>query len=603
MKKYIRLLLLLTACNTIYIIEGQAQVISFFETEYGKPDRTVEIPGIVDINSTIKIKLNQDSLATKLAFLSDSSEAEGLAQLIKELNILLENQIEILKLIQIDRKKHGSFEEQLKILDNYSTYMDKFYEELKNYPEIYNEVNRLFGEYFQLKGTLDSKKYPNPQSYILQNLGNQVMDLQNELKTSPTLRQYKIVLLGFLHTKKERIRVHIENFDRYSIGEFYQVEQFVTTFSEEQIHNFQRTQELANGLNRMLDRDFDDLKELVYGEFSSIPCIKDLLGSADSLFKQRDELFAANRDLAVSYLDQIQTQMTDIMDYVADIQEFNNTIASVTILDVFNQRQGELIEKVTSLQEKVDALWDQLPEDLKSPNEPLLMFKNQLDECIVAVQNDIEKIKQLYAWVQNLVKPFKNAAISAGEIGEEVLRYSIGTLPDEGFIDLRYTGKRENTDQLEVKLIVEIPDEGEDFIPRTIETHRIKVQQIKLYSITRINLILAHPYSKTDSVKLTKNFQFAPSGSLLFKLGSRKSNFYNEFLDPGIGFNFSAPDFDLDGTPDFAAGVIVSIVQDILSFGWNYNTRTDTPFIFFGISLPFSTPGLPINSVQVQNLE
>ena len=96
---------------------------------------------------------------------------------------------------------------------------------------------------------------------------------------------------------------------------------------------------------------------------------------------------------------------------------------------------------------------------------------------------------------------------------------------------------------------------------------------------------------------LENKFQFTPSGSLLFKFGSRKSRTWN-YLEPGIGFNISTPDFDLDGTPEIGLGGVLTVLKDVLSIGVSYNTKTDNPYWFFGLSLPFSIPGVPINSVQ-----
>ncbi len=588
---------------TFILSSSNAQVIKLYETEHGKEDREVVAPGIIDINSAVKLKLSQDSLALKLARLGDTTALNDLVRRIDQLNILLENQKDILEIIQNERNTKSNNQDKINILGDYSRFMLSFYDNLKKLPEVTQEVNRLFEEYFERRSSLDRKQYPSPQSYVIQNLGNQAQELQRELRTSSMLKQYKIVLLTFLNTRQERRRVHVENFDRYSLGEFFQVEQFVTTFSEEQIDKFRRTQELAQGLNKLVNQDFDDFKKLVYANFPSIPCFQELLQNADKYHRQIDTLFTANRDLAESYLDQSRNLVTAIISDLTYLQDFNTTGASITILDVFNQRQEKLIKKAKDLPDQFAKLWSRLPDDLKQTNEPLSKINDQVNQCLGSLKTDMKTVEHLSDWVRRLVKPFKQTAVAADEIGEEVIRYTLGSVPEEGYVDLRYTGKRENRDELEIKLKVEMPSPGDDKMVRTLEIHRLTLQQIKLYSVTKINLILAHPYGNSDKVALDKDFQFAPSGSVLFKSGSRKSNFYNNFLDPGLGFNVSAPDFDLDGTPDFATGVILTIVRDIISFGWNYNTRTDSPFIFFGVSLPFNMPGLPINTVQVENLE
>ena len=112
-------------------------------------------------------------------------------------------------------------------------------------------------------------------------------------------------------------------------------------------------------------------------------------------------------------------------------------------------------------------------------------------------------------------------------------------------------------------------------------------------------LVLANPYNRLNSasVELENKFQFAPSYGIFMKWGSRKSKFYNDFLTLGVGAGFSSPDFNLDGTPEFGAGIIITAFKDILSAGWSWNFGVDTPYSFIGFNLPFTVGGLPgVNS-------
>ncbi|MFX7804608.1 hypothetical protein ABTK17_20430, partial [Acinetobacter baumannii] len=69
------------------------------------------------------------------------------------------------------------------------------------------------------------------------------------------------------------------------------------------------------------------------------------------------------------------------------------------------------------------------------------------------------------------------------------------------------------------------------------------------------------------------------------------------------GFHISTPDFDLDGYPDVSYGGVLTLFRNVLSTGIAYNTRTSSPFWFFGLALPFTTLGLPFGgNVQSQKL-
>jgi hypothetical protein len=109
-------------------------------------------------------------------------------------------------------------------------------------------------------------------------------------------------------------------------------------------------------------------------------------------------------------------------------------------------------------------------------------------------------------------------------------------------------------------------------------------------------MILARPL--VPDVKATHKFLFAPAYSVLFRWGSRKSKFYNDFVNVGVGLNFSAPDFNFDGVPEFAVAGAVSAFKDYLEIGYGYNFGHDGWFWFLGFRIPFASASLPVlNSV------
>ena len=115
-------------------------------------------------------------------------------------------------------------------------------------------------------------------------------------------------------------------------------------------------------------------------------------------------------------------------------------------------------------------------------------------------------------------------------------------------------------------------------------------------------MIMADPYNADSLAEVEalqeRRFLYAPSAGLLFKLGLRSSRFYNEFLSPGLGVSISTPDFDTNGEPEFGTGLVLTAFKNLLSIGINYNVTLDVPYWSFGVNLPISLPGVPINRPQ-----
>ena len=195
-------------------------------------------------------------------------------------------------------------------------------------------------------------------------------------------------------------------------------------------------------------------------------------------------------------------------------------------------------------------------------------------------------------------------------LGKEVKRFTLDNLPDEGYLRLTRSGKREDGDILELNLLLGIPKEGkdptstnpDDYEIRKLEPWNLQMQTLGLFSRTYVGLIMADPYnadslSGVEAVQ-ERRFLYAPSAGLLLKVGSRNSRFYNDLLSPGLGVSISTPDFDTNGDPEFGTGLVLTAFNNILSIGINYNITLDVPYWSFGVNLPFSLPGIPINRPQ-----
>jgi hypothetical protein len=596
MKKHVFLLIYCTMIS----LQANSQILQIKEmTENTKKIIHLEPFSIIDINCKLEIKLNTDSLGVKIS--RSAKRNTELLDKLDRLNFVLKNQIEILNILS-NNIKSASQAEDIKILENYSVLMFDFYNRLGRDTILYKEANTLFREYFNIGNKIDTVIYPSPQAYVIKKLSYCGKDILYDIQESEELKKVQIQMTAFINTKEQyNNKVHIENFDQYAVGEFYNVPRWVTAFSEDDIERFKQTRDLANKLNKIVDSNLSDLTNFLNEQFQSISSVENLIKTAQNLIENRKTLFTDNDSSAISYLLAIKFELDGLLRIINGLTNFSELGKNGIILELFNISSQQFINTIKNLPNTIDSLSKKLLLDLKDSNSPLFAFIDSIRSCEVKLKSDVDKVISITQYASNLLTPFKNTANSAQEIGDEVFSFTLSDLPNTGYIDLRTTGKRDNGDELVVRVIARTEDQVQKNIPgQTIEMRTLTIQQVKFYSVSKVTLIVAKPMDNSTDVKLENKFQFAPSGSLLLKFGSRNCKTWN-FFNPGFGFNMSTPDFDLDGTPDAALGGVLTFLHDILSIGLDYNFKTDCPFWFFGLSIPFNMPGLPINTTQAQN--
>ena len=549
---------------------------------------------IVDINSDLELKINRVSLDTIL-----SRKTNGNIELLDELqrfNLLLVNQKEILELLNKDISGLSD-DGKIEALGNFSKEMQTFYGTMFKNPELRKKFND-YGLQFRELPKSEWIKYNN--YYIAYGIVQLNQEIANNLKTAEkTIDQKKIriQISAYLNTKAERNRkVHVENFDDYNLGEFYEVPTWVTSFSKEDVEAFAHTRNLATNLNKLVNSNFAKIKDLVRNNTKSFSCIESSFDSLNAIYADRENIFRKNTDVASKILNEIQDEYSKLLKQIRQIKEFDGKNGNA--LEFFNSVQHEFISQASTFPDKIDSLASKLPLEITGSNQSIVKFISEISTCKTLLKADIDNANRILEITERFLRPSQIVANTGLDLSKDVFSYGIQDLPQFGYINLKNTGKRANLDQLEIQLTIRTPEDSIRRKPGVIiEKHILTLQQISVYSVSNVSVILADPYNFSDLVKLENKFQFAPSGSLLFKFGSRKSKAWN-FIEPSIGFNISTPDFDLDGVPDIGIGGVFTLFQDVLSVGLSYDTKTDNPFWFFGLSLPFSTLGLPINTIQ-----
>ena len=213
---------------------------------------------------------------------------------------------------------------------------------------------------------------------------------------------------------------------------------------------------------------------------------------------------------------------------------------------------------------------------------------------------DVNSVRSYLNTARSVVSTFRKSYLKSEAFSEQVKRFTAGNLPEEGYIELKYIGRRGIGDEILIKATLE---RGRDprnanFESRELYRRYLSMQRVSTHVKMSGALILANPFLRDNNAKVTleSRYQFTPTYGIFLKWGSRKSRFYNDFLDLGFGMGFSSPDFNTDGTPEFGAGVMMTALKDVISVGWGWNFGMDTPYTFIGFNIPFSLGGFPSTS-------
>ncbi len=563
-----------------------AQIVSVEEVSRGTDQLLSSKNGIIDINSSLRVKLDRDQLLLTLGRNVKANSA--LIEKVERLNFILENQVAILQALDVTVQE-ASQSSAIDRLGKYAVLMGEFYDRVERDEELRERVNELFDEHRRNWATIDRNVYPTGQAYVLKKLGSDQQEIVNMLRNSNDVKRSSVQLVAWLNEN----RVHIENFDQYALGEFYEVPRWVTTFSDDDIRAFEKSRDLANRMNILVDQNTSGLRSLLSKTLKSVDCIPNLVIEMGDKLDSIESIAGRDRETLIAFLEEAKKELEKIAQPLSALA----SPGGGNPLKIFNTVQQQILDAIEGAPPRIGRLMDELPQSLRSHQTMVALIK-RTRECVAALEQDAMTISQVYLLSSALLSPLKQSAGNALEIGDEVYSFTIEDIPEAGFIDLKYTGQRRSGDQLILKLIVKSRrDSVEKRAGTVVERLALDLQQVSLYMEPHVTVIVANPYNKTESVKLDRNFQIAPSGNFVLKFGSRKSNIWN-FLSPGIAFSMSTPDFDLDGTPDIAVGGGVTLLKDIFSAGVSYNLRTDNPMLFFGLSLPFANLGFPIMNTK-----
>lgn len=563
-----------------------AQIMSVTETDRGNSREILTSEKqIIDINSRLEIKLSKPKIL------------EGIKELLPEYRPQLEMQEHIDAISQLLINQEvilNSLEAGVSSIESQQDFfqlMDVFLTAVQGNANLSERYEALSEDYFLL---------PNPETVTMENYIFSRFNEEGE-KLKATLDEidapkYTISLVAYKKDKRGGDRVHVENFDTYIEREYITVERWVTSLSESQRAQLDDLSKKSQTNTLQTRQIFEDIKTKLKTYLPDLTC----------LAAQKEAVLAVfeNPNLSSQISEAIQNDtrefITGLNSAISSIKSINYSIDSWNITTPFSVK-GELIQILNSVQI--------LPLRFNSFQQVvggIELVKNAVDTLSADVSDCLSQLK-LYAEIikktTTLLKLQQSNYTLNTNLGEEVKSFSLDNLPENGYIDLKGTGNRDNSDELVMEVLLRIPSDRKG-LPETkitLEQRQFYMQLIGAKSEVMVGMILANPWNfENQSTTTNREFFYAPTASLLFKFGSKTSYFYNEFVDIGIGLNFASPDFNTDGNPEFGAGIMVTGMKDILSIGINYNVTLNEPYWFFGVNLPFNLPGLPVG-IGVKN--
>lgn len=613
MMKYIVCLFgLLSMCGQLLSQEDTSLVHLFEQSTTGKYKERVQASGIVDLNSTIRIRLNRTEIEEQLFEMAGISRSSDRLGKLKTMNQLLAYETDVVRMLN---ELRSGEEISLGTLGLWADLENELFDALeKSDTALFNEINRR-----SFAGEDEERGFGTLSEFIIFVVQEKADSLRTQLTEEFGFNQENgdssllvyFRLGAFLKNRQGGRPLHVENFDSYDAGTFSEIKRFGTPVSPGEKKELQNTVNLANqlqsenqdmvkGFGQQLKGQVDDLfqsKQAVQQLVATGKRIKASLksegqsgGGSGSSQSARDRL-KSMIDLSEVSLDQVAT----VYGKVADL--FNQPFSPGTFENIPQTITGDLSTAFYTAKNQFETLISSTDKTGLSPLRLAQMdtLQTQFTALGNAVNHDVKELQSLFGEISGMFQLFKKSYLKSEAFTDKVKRFRPGNIPEEGFIELRYIPERQAGDQILIKASFERGTDPKhaNFERKEVFRQYLSMTQIAPHIRMGASIILANPYNRTSNpgVALTNTFQFAPSYGVFMKWGSRKSRFYNDFIDFGVGLSFTSPDFNLDGTPEFGAGAVVTALRDWVSAGWGWNFGADAPYTFIGFNIPFSVAG------------
>lgn len=576
-------------------LQAFAQVVTL--KEYGNDNKllTVEKPFIVGINSTLQININKDILLDSLVDMlgENTYPSEALVAISKALS----NQKKTLTAIMTTGKR----KERLAALNSFRTELASVLiplTQLDTGSALRKAANRAL--------------LSNNYAVFFDTLNNQYAKITKEYadKVSASTAYFK--LGAWLNTSSGATQVHLDGFDSIANGQFYQVKRFVTSIPQSEVNAYNSARTLADSLQTYADTLVALMKNRFLNGVNGVEAkVTNILQTGINGFKQN--LDSVANQAKTEFYPPIDTLTQELNEFKVGLVKLISQVENFKVGEIINmyqearalEVQGDTIEAhAKALFDKVKAEVQDIPGITKSVSASLIANATgvwtQTKELGQSYIEELEKTLDLFN--QNKVTDLSE---TAAKFSANTFSLSYNDVPAQTDLNLKFTGERTNGDQLYFKAVIG-KDSASTTTAKTIYWQKTTMFIQGIYNTIRASLIFANPVNSSLG-NPTNEWQLAPSYSAIFRLGTRKSIFYNKYLTPGIGINVATLDFDNNNNPEIGIGLTAAFFQDYLQVGYGRNMGTDDFYWMFGLRLPlfgWITKGATVggSSVSVPNL-
>ncbi len=547
---------------------------------FDKEDSTIlrKYPNI-DINSSIKIELNTARIKQEALNLI-SVKTELPVSRIKTISDYLSKRLDVIKAIQFKSENLAEKQKALHSFSNETSPVFKILSELDPSSLLRLKVNEIL--------SVREKDLSVTYNRLFDLLQSEINSIESEYKSA--IEQNKIFFR--LGTFVNEAPVHLEGFDSYKEGDYYFVPPFITTIPADQKLDFEKYQKLAKDANDDAMKAFSEkLQEVV----------NPILDSLKQVIENKFSVPLSTFENAISNLDTVSIEVkTEIAHNKLVISNFKASVELIIAYSKNDVKQPDfvknLVESIIQASDDFKALEQSLNNSTTTLGKlgTITRYKSALIDFTASynigkkiVAEQIEAIKGFYDSKNLLqISLTQKIAESLLKLSDDVFKLPLENIPGQVTLDLTRTVVRKDGDRLSFKAVLTkaSPEMGKQE-EKTIYFTSIGLYQIGLHNSIQAVLILADNLSGEFNSR--KQFQFDPSYSVLFKLGSRTNSFYNDFVELGLGVNMATLDFNNDDNPEVGIGLVLSTFKDYLQVGYGRNFGVDQNYWFFGLRLPF----------------
>lgn len=558
------------------------QVINIYELTDQNEQILVEKPFIVDINGTLRLKIDKSALLDSMAYQLDIKDFPR--EQLNAIHYALRLQQQTLNSIVAT----GSRDDRIKALEQFhlgmggiSRYLFMHQSELQG-TQFYTDINAA------LEAAKSDKPDYKPFFQVLNNYYEQVT---SQYATLVDKSSAKFKLGGWLNTNKGATQFHIEGFDSLAANGIVEVPRFVTSIPPEEAQAYNQARDLADSLKNNADDLINTAKQRA--ENSVIELEGQVKEIIDSNITKIDSILSTQANAVVApFRAPLNTFKRDINAFSIELIKVEAAIKTMKLSDALTvaQQVEGLVKSAVDLKDQANAIYTQMKAEIIALPSVAQQTKTALTEQTTDMITQLTQLSEGYlVEIQNTLKAFDMAGLSdlsetAAEFSESTFALPFSSIPGEVVIDIRRVGERKPGDQLFFKATIS-DNVSDNQFDKTLYWAKYTMFHIGLHNSIRASLIFADKING-DFANSSNDFQLAPSYSVIFKVGRRKGMFYNKYLTPGLGINVSTLDFDNNSRPEIGIGLTAAFFKDYLQVGYGINMSTDDSFWMFGLRLP-----------------